>query len=276
MLRRMFYGLLLLLILLGAGGYFALVKAGNLAADGTAAVVSRILEAPVEVDELRIRPALNGIRIEGVVIGNPEGFNTRSAVQVDRVQADVSLRSLFSEEPEIELIRFVEPKVTLEQGLRASNLSTLIANARRAQTGGGGGSDPKGDPKEKETGKRIIIRRLILDEGTLALSTPALMGQEASVRLPRIEMTDVGRKDKPGPAEAAAILEQVLREVLLESSKAAGEESADELKAALAKSVEEMSQTLKDEAGKLGIDTKAVRDGIGRAAEGLKNRLGKD
>ena len=67
---------------------------------------------------------------------------------------------------------------------------------------GGGGSQGSGSG----SGRRMIIRKIIVD-GTTAKVRIAALGQEQSVSLPKIVMTDVGAKS--GGATAAEVARQL-------------------------------------------------------------------
>src|SRR5687768_17400167 len=65
--------------------------------------------------------------IKGLVVGNPEGFKTESAIKVGSVSMALRPSSIFSQKIVVDSINVAAPEVTLEGGLTGNNLSKILA-----------------------------------------------------------------------------------------------------------------------------------------------------
>lgn len=249
-----------------------------------------VLEVDVTLRGVEISPTSGEIVLQGLVIGNPEGFNTASAMEIGEARVRVDLKSFTSGEPTIHLASLSEPKITLEQGLHRSNLSELVKSASRF---GGDGSQPAApepaaadDETEENAEMRIRIDKVLVTDATVALSAPILQGKEISYTLGPIEMNDLGGKDGDSVTVAEAI-EQFFTEILTASVEEGSGVMPDDLKQLFDGSladvtggaeqaaekvqaeIDQETQKLEEAAGKLG-------DSVDRAKEGLSNLLKRD
>lgn len=215
MIKKLFQ--LILILALIAGGAFGAGWAYVLSAfrGGIEKAMTYALQVDVRMDDLKLRPFDGILEVGDLVIGNPEGFETRSAFQIVHATIHADLRSFTTDSPVIHLIEIDKPKVTFERGLRTSNLKELIANASRFQLPGGGETSP--DPQAPEASKmKIQIEKVVIDGAEVALSAPILRGLEVLVPLNRIEMNDVGGGGKRvGVAELLKlIIDRILTQTL--------------------------------------------------------------
>lgn len=196
MIKKLFYLILILVILATGVAGAAWAYATTLLARGTEKAMSYALQVDVQVGDIQLRPFDGQFEIGDLVIGNPEDFNTRSAFQIRRATVTADLPSFRTDEPTIKLIDIVEPKVTLEKGIRTSNLKELINNASRLQTGEPGAEEET--PEEAPSGakKKLKIEKVVIDGTEVALSAPILKGQEVVIPVTRIELDDLGGENK--------------------------------------------------------------------------------
>ncbi len=197
---------LVLLALLAAG---AAVLAANLGSIIKAAVVAegpKILGAPVTLASVSISPLSGDGEIRELVIGNPPGFKSASAVRVARVEVSVDPRSLFSDEIVVRRVAVDGPELTWEIGPGGSNLTRLRQNAEAAA----GPDAPKtGNAPSAKPAKSLLIRDFTVTGGKLGLAATILGGQGLTVALPEVHLTDLG-----GPHRSVAqVAAQALRAV---------------------------------------------------------------
>jgi hypothetical protein len=203
------------------------------------------------------------VALSDLKIGNPEGFNTATAIEFERVELKVDIKSFKTDEPIINLVSIAEPKITLEQGLRKSNLSVLLENASRFK-----GEEAPAEEAPEGANKKVRVDKVVVEGSTVAVSAPILKGAELSYRLPTIEMNDIGGGGKPvSVAESISIF---FREILAKSIEAASgvqgmpSELVSDLdagfKGALGNLTGETEQRLREAGGQIG---EQLRQGIG-------------
>jgi uncharacterized protein involved in outer membrane biogenesis len=243
-MKKLRYFLLILMLLtggsLGAGWAFAT----GLFRAGVEKAAAYALQVDVTIGSIKLRPLSNQLEIVDMVIGNPEGFQTRSAFQIRRATIHADLRSFLSEEPTIDLIELDRPKVTLERGLRTSNLKELIANASRLQTATGE-PEPIEESAPDTVKKRLKINKVIVDGTEVALSAPILRGQELVVPLTRIELNDVGEEKER--VRIPELLKILIDRILV--------------------------QTLREGAGVIPSGFATIEEPVGQALDGVRDGL---
>lgn len=147
------------------------------------------LGVPVTVRDVTFRPVRGLVRLRGVHVGNPKGFNTPALFDLQEVTVRLDPLSLLHGPVHIRSIHIKEPVVTYELALGKSNIGTLIDSL------GGKESDAKGPPGDKKG--KVIIDELVIEGGRVRLSAKVLQGGAVPVPLPRIVLHDIG-KDKGG------------------------------------------------------------------------------
>jgi len=214
---------LLLVAVVGAGVYVyfafsSLVKAG------IETYGPRMTQTTVTVGGVSASLFGGSLTINRLVVGNPAGFKSASALQIEKASVAVDPRSVFSDVVHIKDIEIAAPHVTYEPGQGSNNLSVLQRNITRAGQAAGG----QGAPQQQQAGpaKRLIIDHLLVSGAQATLAVPqiagatALVGQESStsVTLPNIEMRDLGAKE--GGLPPAKIAEQVMARVQEQAEQA--------------------------------------------------------
>lgn len=166
------------------------------------------LKAPVTLERAALS-LLNGHgTLEGLVVGNPEGFKTPHAFQLGRINVDVDVKSLRSSEVLVRRINIEAPEITVE-GLDAGNLKALQQNA--ARFGGATGEAAEEKPSEPPTGKKVVVELLTITGAKLNYSPSILQGKSIPIPLPDIEMKDLGKAS--GGLTLADLLVQILGQI---------------------------------------------------------------
>lgn len=160
----------------------------------------------------------NGVlRLKDVHIANPKGFAEGDAIAAAEVVVEAQPDLFRAEEPLINLIRLQGATVSFEQSLREGiNLKKLMDNASRFQKER---KQPAGDKGER---KVLRIKKGVLDEFTLRVTTETLMRQTRTWRLNPIEMDFAGDGTADG-ITADKALSQALRRLLDEIQKSEAE-----------------------------------------------------
>lgn len=211
-----------------------MLSLGQIIKAGVNTAGPKLAGVPVHLEKVVVNPLTGLVRIKGLVIGNPEGFNTPSAMELNDFRLNIklsSLSSLFSKAIVIEEILIDAPQITYEKGLKSSNLSTLQANLAPAKTET---PAPEAAPeKKKGAAKKVIIDDFQLNGAKVNVTITALGGKKMTLPLPDIQMKDIGRNS--GGANPAEVISEVfdsISKAVVEAVASAGDITGDALKGA--------------------------------------------
>ena len=169
-------------------------------------VAPQLMGVPVSLTNADFSLLRGEVKLEGLVIGNPEGFKTPYAMKLGKLEVDIKTSSLFSKKIVIRKVHVIGPEITYERGLTDSNLSALLKQLE-GETRPAEGNEPEAE-KEKKAGKKVQIDDFLLDDAKVNLSITGLGGNALPVPLPAIHLTDIGK------AEGGATVVEVIRLIL--------------------------------------------------------------
>lgn len=164
----------------------------------------------VTVSSVNFSLASGTMSINSLVIGNPEGYSTPSAIQFDEFTVDLKLDSLLTDCIEINEVRIINPRISMELSLTGnSNLKDIQKNlesvtakseadAQVAQT-----EEPVTEEEivEADAQKQVIIRKLIIDGAVITVASKEL-GAGVPILLAPIELNDIGENEEVSLVEA--------------------------------------------------------------------------
>lgn len=167
----------------------------------------RITQTTVTLEGASLSPVKGSGSISGLVIGNPEGYTTESAISMGQVDLDVDPRSLLKDAIVIEKIYIGAPEFTYERKLTTSNLETILANIQAAV--GKEEAQPKEDGKEV----RLIINEVLVENAKVNLVG---FGRQVAVTVPRIAVQEIGAEQGGVTADQAAyeVMQVILGQVI--------------------------------------------------------------
>lgn len=208
----------------------------------------------VTVSDVKLSLKTGEARISGLNVSNPDGFSDPNIFELGKISIKIDTTTLNQNPIVIDEIIISAPSVIYEINKSGiSNVDVLKNNLSQsagssADSGGGGGDELK-----------MIIRKLLVEGGKAKVRIVALGDAQQTVNLPKIQLTDVGRKS--GGATAAEIA-QILSSKLLGNVKS----SVAKLGVAkyLGKSADMFKQGALDKAGQVGS---SVSGGASDAAE---------
>lgn len=220
----------------------------------------KLAGVPVHLNSVVVNPLTGMVRIKGLVVGNPEGFNTPSAMELNDFKLNIKMSSLFSKAIVIEEILIDAPQITFEKSLKSSNLSTLQANLapKNAAT-----PKPEAAPapeKKKGAAKKIIIEDFQLNGAKVNVTITALGGKKMTLPLPNIHMKDIGKNS--GGANPAEVISEVfdsISKAVMGAVSSAGDLAGD---------------ALKNVGGAASDAAKGATDAAKGAADSIKKGLG--
>lgn len=221
----------------------------------TSKFAPEILGCDVTIDDIDVYPAFNGCSVQGIKVGNPEGFQTETAFRIDDITVQVQLTSLASDTIVVKNVIIDGARVTYEQGATTSNLFAIKNNIEKfiqKQQGAG----RKEGPSEEETveeevskgSKKLVIENFEFKNAKVDFSVVFMGGRSMTLPIPDIQLTDIGKS-----AENGATISDVVKEVYNEIFDA-----CTNVVSGVGKSLGKAGGAVVDEAKKLGSEAKSM------------------
>ncbi|MYC26491.1 MAG: hypothetical protein F4X63_00640 [Nitrospira sp. SB0662_bin_26] len=190
------------LVLVGLIGLLALMfvslSLNALVKGGIETMGPRILGVPVTVEDVDVT-LLSGTRMHagltGLVVNNPEGYETAFAVSLPEIRIQVDWNSLLTDTVIVEEVLIVKPAVTFEWSLRGSNLDTIHENVKRNTGSGSDDDDQEKDarPEEsQESDKSVHVKKVTVKDAIINVSFVGGQDEVTQVSLPDLDLRDIG------------------------------------------------------------------------------------
>jgi hypothetical protein len=248
-IRRLVWAVVILIVLAALALHFFL---DGIIKSGVETLGPKLTGVNIKLDSVNL-PLLTGSgTVKGLVVGNPEGFKSPSAMQVGSTSVALKPMSLLSDKIVIDSISLLGPEITFETDLHKNNLSKLLDNIQAAT---GGGQDSKtATPSGSKQVKKLQVNDFVIRGGKVHVSVSTMGGASGSVRLPEVHLTDLGTgPDGITPAELTKL---VLAAIEKNAAQAASGVVSDLSKGALY-----MGKDVENVAGSNAVDK--VTKGIG-------------
>jgi hypothetical protein len=228
--------LVLLVVAVGVSIYFL----GSIVKKGVETVGPQITRTEIKLDSATLSLLSGSGKLKGLLVGNPEGFKTESAIKVGSVSVGVVAGSVFSDKVHVTQVNVQAPEITFEGGLKGNNLSKLLDNVQAAA---GGSDKTSATSKDTSSSKKLQVDDFVISGGKIHLSIDAgpLGGKSATVPLPEIHLTNLG--SGPDGITAADLTAKVLKELLQAAIPAAEKAVVDLGKGAATGVVKEAGKT---------------------------------
>jgi len=214
-LLRVVIGALALIII---GIFIVGLFLGDIVKQGVQTVGPKIAGVDIKLNHVGFSLLSGSVNIKGLVVGNPEGYKTPEAISVGTVSVSVKPGSLLSDKVVIPSIHVEAPEITLEGSLHGNNLSKILDNVKAA-TGSTDKSGAATSGGEKPSGKKLEVDDFLITGGKIHLSITGMGGKSATVPLPEIHLTDLGKNS--GGITAADLTKRVLEAITESATKAA-------------------------------------------------------
>ncbi len=258
-MKRVALGLAALVVILVVG---ILVLYSSLGAIITKAVTTagpEIIQAKVSLDETVIDATSGKGSMHGLLIGNPEGFESESAFKMDKIEITLDTGSITSDIIIINEIIIQAPEVTYELGGSGSNIAAIQENVDAFVKKYAGASESKEKSEAKEGGTKMVIDHVYVKGGKVNISATLLGGKSMTVPLPDIHLQDIGKKENGAtPGEVVQTLIGALNKAIL---KAVAPLNLDKVGEVAGKAVEDTKDVV--EGATKGV-TDAVSDILGK------------
>ncbi|MGH7977550.1 MAG: AsmA family protein [Limisphaerales bacterium] len=190
---------------------------------GVETVGPKITKTSVTLDAVDLSLLTGSVKINGLVVGNPEGYKSTNAVSVGTIAVGVNPFSLLSDKIVVRSLHVESPEITFEGGLGGNNLSKILDNVNgAAQNGGPVSTNAAGQAKPS---KKIEVDDLLITGAKVHVLLTGLGGRQMTLTLPDIHLTDLG---KGGDGLTATDLtRRVLQEIISATIKAITSDSAN-------------------------------------------------
>jgi len=178
---------------------------------------SEAIGTEVTVSSVRIRLAAGEGSIRDLSVGNPRGFSLPDAIRLEDIAIAVDTDSVAGNPIVIDKIVVLSPHITYEVNEAGeSNMDAIRKNMEKSRRT----DAPKGR-KSDGGGRRIVIRKLIIEHGKVDVRVASLSDKPLSARLSRIELNNLGGKGGDSPSGIARqIAGSLVKEASLASSGA--------------------------------------------------------
>ena len=196
--------------------YFSL---GTLITQAVNTLGPEIIKAEVVLKETEIDAQSGKGTMRGLKVGNPEGFKTESAMQVDEIRLAIDINSITEEVKVIKEIAIEAPEVTYELGGDGSNIDAIQKNVEAFMAEYGmESSEPEKKEIKKENETKLIIENFYVRNGKINISASFLGGESLTVPLPDIHVKDIGKEENGAtPGEAVKKMIGALQDGILQA-----------------------------------------------------------
>ncbi len=186
--------------------HFAL---GPLMRRAAIANITRITETETVIEGLKVNLWRGNLRLTGLQIGNPEGFESPFFFRLDELSVDLQPRSLNRELTTVDslIIRGIELNFEYEKLLADGNLGALLEQVGSKLEPAEPTPPP---PAAEEADKRLRIDYFALSDVRLRFHSPAFAGGSEEIIVPSVELRDL---TLPGEAGQQAVLEAVFETI---------------------------------------------------------------
>jgi hypothetical protein len=210
--KKVLIAVVLVLVIIGGAVFYVLSNLDSIVKAAIEKYGSEATKTAVRVSSVKIHLRAGSGEISGLTVANPRGFSSPHIFSLGKIRVKIDTHSITSSPVVIDELRISAPQVVYEmnKGLD-SNVTALKKNIQASSA-----SPAKKTGKEKSGGKeiRLVIRKLVIDSGSIEARVAAFKDKPQSLTLKHFEMTDVGGRDGAPPARIAEeILTTLVKEV---------------------------------------------------------------
>jgi len=211
-MRKVLIGGLALLAIISGISIYVLSSLDGIVKDAIETYGSEATRTRVSVADVKITVETGQATIHGLNVANPKGFSDPNIFDLAVISAKINTDTVMQNPIIIDEIMIRSPLVFYE--ISQSGTSNVDVIKKNLDLAGGA----SGSAEKSEGGKplKIIIRKLVVDGGKVRVRIAALGNKEQTVTIPRIQLTDVGKKS--GGVTAAEVA-QILGKRLVKNVK---------------------------------------------------------
>jgi uncharacterized protein involved in outer membrane biogenesis len=188
MIRKIFLGVVVILVILIVvavivTGFFL----GPIVKTGMETVGPKITQVSIKVDAVKVSLWSGSAGVEGLVVGNPEGYQAPQAISVGSAAVGVNPFSVLSDKIVIRSVRVEAPAITFEGNpFGGNNLKTIMKNVNAATKSGGPAATNNAAKTAGKPGKKLEVDDFLITGAKVNFNGVILP-------LPDIHLTDMGK-----------------------------------------------------------------------------------
>ncbi len=219
---------------------------------GLETVGPKIMQVSIKVDAVNLSLLSGSAKVQGLVVGNPQGCKAPQAISIGSADVGVNPISVFSDKIVMRSVFVEAADITFEGGLGGNNLSKIMDNLNAIAKNGGPASTNTTAMAANESGRKFEVDDLLIAGARVHVSLTGMSGREMTLPLPDIHLTNLGKNN--AGITAADLTRRVLGAITAAAVKAVASATTD-----IGKS-----------AGNLGKDAgKAVGQGVNKVTRGI-------
>jgi hypothetical protein len=253
-MKKLLIAVGIILAIIVAGLFYVWTNLDNIVKTAIQTYGSEATKTAVRVVGVKIDLKDGVATITGLTVANPAGYTDPNIFSLGMISTKIDTSSLNQNPMIIDEIDIKDPAVVYE--INKSGVANVDVLKKNLGVGSGGSSSSSGGKQLK-----MIIRKIVV-EGSSAKVRIAALNKEQSVTLPRIVMTDVGKKS--GGATAAEVAQQLSGKMLANVQSSVAKIGVNQY---LGKSADAIKQQMQKNLGGAG--------GGGNMGGALKGLLGK-
>ena len=163
--------------------------------NGIETIGPKIMGTTVTVEKVSISVISGRGRVNGLVIGNPKGFDTDSSYRLANTRVKVDLPSVLSGKLIIEEIVLESPEITYEGSSSGSNLARIRKNAKAFNRTHGSKKTKGTDSQDNGVRPLLVqINHFIVKDPSLNYSPSLFGGRALTFQLDDLHLRNIGKK----------------------------------------------------------------------------------
>jgi uncharacterized protein involved in outer membrane biogenesis len=197
-LKKIFWGGVITFVVLVAAAILVISAfLGDIVKRGVERVGPQITKVSIKLDAVQLSPWNGSASVRGLVVGNPEGYQTPQAISAGTIAVDLKPLSVFSDKIVLRSLHMESPEITFEGGLGGNNLSKIMDNVNAAahtaaQTDNSVSTSTTAQAKPS---KKLEVDDILITGARVHVSLTNLGGKESTLSLPPIHLTDLGKNE---------------------------------------------------------------------------------
>jgi hypothetical protein len=232
-LEKIFWSVVLILVVLAIiGAIVASVFLGDIVKKGVETVGPKITQVSVKVDEVHLTLLTGSASVKGLVVGNPEGYQSPQAISAGMISVGVNPLSVLSDKIVVRSLHVESPEITFEGGLGGNNLSKILDNVNAsARTTSKTGAVSTNAPAQTNPSRKLEVDDLLITGAKVHVSLTDLGGKEMTLPLPPIHLANLGKNPEGITTTelTRSVLDAIVTATLKAVSKAGIEKNAGNL-----------------------------------------------
>ena len=178
------------LLVCGAALWWLNGNVDRLIRDGIEHYGSNMTQARVQVGSVSLSLRNGAGELRRIRVGNPSGFRTDHALQVERIEVAMDVLSLSKDVIVIQRIVVQSPDIVYELGMGSTNFDVIqknIADYINAMQG------KQAQAGKEVSGKKFIVQEFSIRDAKVQASAEILNGRTVALHVPDITLRNIGK-----------------------------------------------------------------------------------